>query len=173
MQRFVALDLSLRGIGFCHADSSTETLSCPLRGIERIVELRDAVLECLAEPENGRSPDLVLIEDYAFSAAAAHAHELGELGGAVKVALHEAGQPYVLVAPASLKKFATGKGNANKIAVAVAAAKVGREFGDDNQCDAWWLQQMAIYRYIGAGGSKTAYRDETLSKITWPELVTA
>lgn len=174
--KVVGLDLSLTATGLCRADGTTVTLSSKQRGMARIGELRWQVLTGLGL---GR-PDLVAIEDYAFSRGG-HAHEAGELGGVVKWMLIEEGQPYVLVGPSSLKRFATGKGNANKIEMGVAAAKLGQDFdGDDNQCDAWWLRQMALYAYdartVVEGEpplcilAPTAYRDDAVSKVAWPAL---
>lgn len=166
--KIVGLDMSLRATGFCYPDGRTETLSSKHRGMERLLDICDAVVDRLGDV--GESA-LVVIEDYAFSRGG-HAHEIGELGGIVKYALMQCAQPYVLVGPSSLKKFATGKGNANKIAMAVAAAKLGQEFSDDNQCDAWWLHTMARYRYGTADVVTSAYRDEAVSKIAWPVLAT-
>lgn len=161
----VGLDLSLRATGFCHGDGTTETLSSKLSGMARIGALWEAILRRIVI-----APDLIVIEDYAFSRGG-HAHEIGELGGVVKYGLGQMGQRYVLVGPSSLKKFATGKGNANKIEMGVAAAKLGEEFGgDDNRCDAWWLYQMGCYRYTEFMVAVTAYRDDAVSKVAWPEL---
>ena len=180
----VGLDLSLTAVGFCHMDGRTETLSSKQRGMERITDLRGQIVErifpserivdpsgLLADLRFGPTPDLVVIEDYAFSRGN-HAHEIGELGGVVKFTLTtwHWPKPYVLLGPSALKKFATGKGNADKIAMAVAAAKLGQEFADDNQCDAWWLRQMALYRYDLADAPVTAYRDEAVSKVDWPAI---
>lgn len=171
----VGLDLSLTATGYCHPDGATETLSSRLAAMARIRALADQVAQRIVFYGEGgwpvSSPALVVIEDYAFSRGG-HAHEIGELGGVVKNHLIDMGQAYLLVGPSALKKFATSKGNANKVAMAVAAAKLEQEFADDNQCDAWWLRELALYRYGDAGATapKTAYRDEVVSKITWPEL---
>lgn len=172
--KFVGLDLSLTATGLCDWAGDTHTLSSPLSGMERIRDLMDQVQRQVLHFDDvgwETAADLVVIEDYAFSRGG-HAHEAGELGGSIKNMLIDYSLPYVLVSPSAVKKFATNEGNANKIKMAVAAAKLGREFGDDNQCDAWWLHEMALYRYSQASTTapKTAYRDEVVSKITWPEL---
>lgn len=166
--KVIGLDLSLTATGYCHPDGRTETLSSKQRGMARILDICDAVVDRLGDV--GEVP-LVAIEDYAFSRGG-HAHETGELGGVIKYVLMQCAQPYVLIGPSALKKFATSKGNANKIAMAVAAAKLGQEFTDDNCCDAWWLAQMARYRFESSVVPATAYRDEAVSKVTWPTVVT-
>lgn len=163
----VGLDLSLTATGYCHPSGETETLSSKQSGMDRIRDITQQVTERLS----GNPRALVVLEDYAFSRGG-HAHEIGELGGVVKDHLIEMGQRYVLIGPSSVKKFATGKGNANKIEMGVAAAKIGQDFaGDDNRCDAWWLREMARYRYGNVTtASRTAYRDDAVSKVAWPVL---
>ena len=185
--KVIGLDMSLTATGFCHPDGSTETLSSKRRGMERIEDLAEAVVERIGDDhpawpldERTGNAHLVVIEDYAFSRGG-HAHEIGELGGVIKHTLRRIHQPYVLIGPSSLKKFATGKGNSNKTAMAVAAAKFGYEFADDNQCDAWWLRQMALYaltdrpvvngELLECVPPQSAYRDEAVGKVAWPELV--
>ena len=58
-------------------------------------------------------PDLVAIEDYAY-AAGQGAHQLGELGGLLRLTLWNYLLPFKVYAPGTIKKHATGKGNASK-----------------------------------------------------------
>ena len=48
-------------------------------------------------------------------------------------------------------------------------------FADDNQCDAWWLRQMAMDHYgllrMGTRRVSAAQR-AWLDKVKWPELDT-
>lgn len=49
-----------------------------------------------------------------------------------------------------IKKFATGKGVANKdIMIAAARERLGYTGQDDNEADALWLLQLTISRYTG------------------------
>jgi len=57
--------------------------------------------------------DHACIEDYAF-AATGRVFNIGENGGVLKHKIFEAGIDLDVIAPAALKKFATGKGNALK-----------------------------------------------------------
>lgn len=48
--------------------------------------------------------------------------------------------------PTSLKKFATGKGNATKADMRMALfQRAGIDCRDDNQVDAWWLHQIGLH----------------------------
>lgn len=68
----------------------------------------------------------------------------GMVQGVVREMLIGEGIRYGDIGPSALKKYATGKGNASKTEMALAALKRdGAEFTDDNACDAWWLWVMA------------------------------
>jgi Holliday junction resolvasome RuvABC endonuclease subunit len=141
MARKVAgLDLSMTATGVAH--TSTDDTGCthlirpPGRGDYRLVGIKDQVMAFVAGSET------VLIEGWLVRSASAPV--TGMVHGAVREALIEVGLPYGVVPPATLKKYATGRGNCDKTAMALAAYKrAGLEFQDDNQCDAWWLWVMA------------------------------
>lgn len=135
----VGLDLSLTATGYAN-DVGAGTLGAAGRkGCARLALLRDlAILEC-------RDADLVVLEGYAFAARNSHAHALGELGGVIRLALHERRVPFVDVPPASLKKYATGKGNANKgEMLAAAIRRLDYDGASDNEADALWLRAMGM-----------------------------
>lgn len=90
-------------------------------------------------------PDLVVIEDLVVRSQAAAT--LGVLHGVVRNWLWTAGVTIQLVPPATLKKFATGRGNANKDAVRDAARdRGGLPAGvTSDECDAWWLREIGLH----------------------------
>lgn len=139
------LDLSLSATGLATADG-VQTIKTPERGVRRLYVLRRQIIREVAEASV--PVDLVAVEGYSFASQHSHAHSIGELGGVVRLGLWEAGIPFVVVPPKSMKKFATGKGNASKDQVLVAAVmRFGREFDDNNQADAMWLKAMAHHHY--------------------------
>lgn len=147
----VGIDLSLTATGIAYADGTTATITtAKLNGPERLIKVRQAVKLALDVAE--WAPDLVLIEGYAY-ARPNQAHQCGELGGVVRVALHEECEEsphmgWAIVPPAKLKKFATGKGTADKTAMVVAAReRLGWEGMDDNQADALWLRALGLEMY--------------------------
>lgn len=173
----VGLDLSLTATGVATAHG-TEVLSTKLKGCERLAWVRDEIMRRLGpsidlngSPLTYVAPDtLVVIEDYAYSRAN-QAHQIGELHGVIRLALHEAGVPMALVAPTARAKYATGSGRAGKSEVLAAAIRrLGYEGHDDNEADALWLRTMALDHYgLSRITMPTAHR-EGLDKVDWPEL---
>jgi Holliday junction resolvasome RuvABC endonuclease subunit len=63
--------------------------------------------------------------------------------GVVRLALHQSGARVLTVPPATLKKYATGKGTATKADMRMALyQRVGIDLRDDNQVDAYWLHAL-------------------------------
>lgn len=141
MSLVLGLDLSLTstGVASVDADDGVNQFTWTIRprdtGVARLRMIRDRVLadvEVIA-------PDLVVIEGYAFGRVN-RAHKLGELGGVVRVALTEHGVRWVDLPPATLKKFAAGKGNADKGAVLAAAIRrLGYSGSSNDEADALFL----------------------------------
>lgn len=161
--RVLGLDLSITATGICTTGGDTYTVATRDKGDWRLMAIRHAVHQ-----ETG-AVDLAVIEDLPTHAKAAGI--TGMVHGAVRSVLLEEGVPYVLVTPATLKAYATGKGNADKTAMAIAALKrAGREFSDDNQCDAWWLRAAGLDWYGAAEFSMPQAQRDRLAKVTWPAL---
>jgi Holliday junction resolvasome RuvABC endonuclease subunit len=164
----LGLDLSLTATGVCLPDGSTHTIKTNTKhGDRRLLHIGQAIANALAP-----GADLAVVEDLPT-----HAHSAGITGmvhGVVRAALLEAGVPYVLVAPATLKKYATGAGNGDKTAMAIAALKrAGAEFADDNQCDAFWLRAAGLDRLGHPLFPLPQAQRDALDKVTWPQLAVA
>src|SRR5690606_3576769 len=87
--------------------------------------------------------DLAVIEGYAYGRHN-KAHQIGELGGIIRLTLHEENVPFIEVPPAVLKKYATGKGTAPKPDLRMELYKrSGLDVADDNAVDALWLLAVA------------------------------
>lgn len=149
----IGLDLSLTstGIALPGPDMKTVALATTKKGEERLVYLRDRILE-IARACNLNGDLRVILEGYSFASRNSHAHALGELGGVVKVALFEMGIPIAICPPTCRAKFATGKGNAGKAEVVSGiSARTGLVWtgkGAEDCCDAWALQEMGL-TYLG------------------------
>ena len=81
------------------------------------------------------------VEGYAY-AATGRVFELGEMGGVVRLLAFERDLPVSVVAPAALKRFATGHARAEKADMVDAARAEGVRVADDNQADAYFLAQI-------------------------------
>lgn len=164
----VALDLSLTSTGWAKTDIVIDGAFGTLvprkpfdRGMARLAWIRSQIIWLT------RGADLVVIEGYAFGAKGAAVFSLGELGGAIRLALYDFGIPYVDVSPSSLKMFATGKGNAPKDDVfAAAIRKLDYAGTSHDEADALWLLEMARLQY--RGGTSSFPQERALSKIAWP-----
>lgn len=174
----VGLDLSLVSTGIALADRTFTTgRSLPkdatdAERCERITYIRDVVLgECTYPHGSSPDVDLVVMEGFSFGSPQG-ATEAGGLGWTIRVALHQAGVPFAVVPPSTLKKYAAGSGAAGKDDVKLAAlSRLGLEFtgkGSGDRCDATWLRVMGL----DALGCPLVAMPEShraaLTKITWP-----
>lgn len=130
-----ACGYSDRRVVFWYAHESKHSLDSPvvhgdpLRHFDgddsvarRAARLAASFLKWFAlQPQPGFSADRspILIEDYAFNATGRVFH-IGENCGILKYRLDECSIPYECVPPTVIKKFATGKGNADKYRMTAA-----------------------------------------------------
>lgn len=138
----VAFDLSLTGTAVC-ADGHTDMLRPGKRtGHQRLAHILSHILEWTDQPDL----QFVAIEGYSYSSRATQAHKAGELGGLVRHSLWRRHIPYIDVPPSCVKKYATGRGNADKDAVIHAAIRRGGDLytGTTNdEADAFWIWALA------------------------------
>lgn len=154
----VAFDLSLTSTGVADRNG-TRRIRPTSTGPARLAEIRDAVLwECHRTadyprpaswiphcPKCAAHPDLVVIEGYSY-ASGNKAHDVGEMGGVVRLALYEAGIRYGVVSPATIKIAACGKGNASKDDVLLAAVRrLGYAGNSKDEADALWLYRLTMH----------------------------
>lgn len=119
-------------------------------------------------------PDVILIEGPGYHSASrgAYWHENAGFWWEVTLRIKRSGRPLVVITPGTLKKFATGRGNADKGDMRLAA---GRRFdldriGDD-EADALWLAAAGLERYGWPLVSLPAAQVAALDAIKdWPAL---
>jgi Holliday junction resolvasome RuvABC endonuclease subunit len=158
------VDLSLTATGVALLRSRWECVKVKTRGSQRLREIRDQLLIIL----NDAGIDFVALEGYSFGSKA-RGEWLGELGGVVRVELDEHDIAWTAIPPASVKKYATGRGNATKADMRVELLKrANLDIRDDNVVDAWWLRAMALDHF----GQPVVKMPEThrvaLEKVEWP-----
>ena len=88
--------------------------------------------------------DLAVIEGLAFMARNTSALvQLSGLSYLIRERLYDNGIPFVIVAPTTLKKFITGKGNVKKDQIMLEVFKrYDVDLTDDNLCDAFGLAMI-------------------------------
>jgi Holliday junction resolvasome RuvABC endonuclease subunit len=119
----------------------------------------------------GPRPALIAIEGPSYGSKGNALHQLAGLWWIVYDALTRARMPIVVIPPGQLKKYATGKGTADKTAMAVALQRrADIELGDDNQVDAWWLAAAALDHLGHPIVDLPKAQREALAKVAWPEM---
>jgi crossover junction endodeoxyribonuclease RuvC len=119
----LGLDPSLTSFGAATVDRAgsvtfMEAYRSKQKGMPRLMEIKvwlsDLVQSLREDRSRGNGEDLLAVmEGYSY-ASGFKAQVLGELGFAVKEVLWEAKVETLIVPPSSLKKFVSGKGNAQK-----------------------------------------------------------
>lgn len=162
---FVGLDVSWTGTGI--ASSKDGSVTIKTKASEEDADRMDKVVRAVLDW--CRDASLVVIEGYSFGSMQGR-ERMGEMTGAVKYILFKKGVPFVVVAPTQVKKYSTGKGNADKDAVlASAIRRFEFEGAGNNEADAWTLMCMAKTHYTGSPAVPETHA-EALKKVTWPEL---
>ena len=163
---FVGLDISLRHTGFVALNSDGEVLTHAVIGMsDRQRPCKTVVQRISYYAEVGniiRKAVVDLDDEVAIGVEGYSMHGAGnltiapELGGIVRLGLlgfdliHE-------VPPTSLKKFATGKGNATKdIVMKEVLRRWGFNTDDNNEADAYVLARMVRAHYVGEEGLMVA-----------------
>jgi Holliday junction resolvasome RuvABC endonuclease subunit len=132
-----------------------------LKGAPRLAAVRQALRDVLAA-----EPDIkyAALEGYAYDVGAGRVFELGEIGAVVKLVLHDAAIPFVVVPPASLKQFVADHGQAKKEQMRQAVLKKwGQDFAQDDICDAFGLAQVARSFHLNKGTTRSEL--EVLKKL--------
>jgi crossover junction endodeoxyribonuclease RuvC len=142
-----ALDLSLTGTGYAIGTCSTPgtrtigygTLSPKkLSGMPRLDWIRSQIAEVV------KGSELVVCEGYAFGRPN-QAHQLGELHGLISFWLYKHEIPELRIQPTTLKKFVTGKGNAQKDMMLMEIFdRFGHKGANNNEADAIGLLYMGL-----------------------------
>lgn len=165
--RIAGLDLALVATGWCvgtdQRQVDVETITGRGAGPARMAQVRDEVVA------RASGVDLVMLEGFAYGAQTA-AYDMGGIGWVVRVALHEASIPYAVVAPSTLKVYATGKGRgvSKNLMVAEAVRRLKFPGSSHNEADALWLCAMGL----DAKGHPLVAMPEShrraLASVRWP-----
>jgi len=117
--------------------------------VDRINDVVNRIMEWVEPncPPQRKTEVIFFIESYSYNSMQGGEY-LGELGGVLRVRLSDLGTIYE-VAPTTLKKFVTGKGNGKKIGmVAVLSRNYNVDFDTDDEYDAFGLYLLGL---VGCG----------------------
>jgi crossover junction endodeoxyribonuclease RuvC len=169
--RVIGIDLSLTGTGM--SDGATTWLIRSAGKKDDDLTTRWVRLRKVAREVCDRIPadvSLVAIEAPAFSRTNGHMHDRSGLWWLVVSALHAAAVPVVEITPSSVKKYATGRGNADKGAMVDSAARRYPDVetgANDNRVDALFIAAMALDHLTGLHIVPEAHR-VSLNAVRWP-----
>lgn len=167
----IGIDLSTTSTGICaHMDAPRCLVAGKREGMARLQWIRDAISDDIAATQ----ATVAVLEGYSMGQARGTSRPFlsGELGGVVRLMLFERGIPYVDVAPATLKLFATGKGKGRKEGVLVAAAhRLGYRGDSSDEADAMWLYALGMHLLGSPVIALPASHTRTLATaVQWPAL---
>jgi crossover junction endodeoxyribonuclease RuvC len=174
MKLYMGIDPSLTGtaISVVNEDGElqfSQVLHNKFTGPERLIYIRDIVEKVI----QNFIPVGIVIEGYAMGAKFGR-EAAGELGGVLRVLFCQMQIPYNVAAPMQLKKFITGKANAEKDHILMAVyKKFGYEFVTNDEADAYVLARIGMelnrYRYDSEPAKLTLYEREVIEAILNPQ----
>lgn len=124
---------------------------------ERLIKIKDRMMEFLASHNISSNDDVIYIEDLAYSKHSASATKLAGLHYFLRVHLYETDFQFKIIKPTTLKKFVLGKknkkGTKKQQMLLHIYKRWSQEFNNDNMADAFALAQYARYEH-GFGDDK-------------------
>lgn len=152
----VGIDQSLTGFAFTalQVDNSSKyhtwVYKSPYFGVERLIDIRQFLFDHLDYVSEKHEIQKVAMEGTVLASHSALV--LGELSALVKTTIYDYFDDDTrfptLVPPMTLKKYASGKGNAKKQEMLLQMYKRwGVEFNDDNAADSYALARLAAGIY--------------------------
>jgi len=167
----IGIDLSLTGTGLIYINKKgdyTEKLirskppkvKTPTTEIIRIIGIRNEIVDSIII----KKVEIAAIEGISYmSRNSTSTAQLSGLNYMVREMLINNNIPFVIVAPTSLKKFVTGKGNCGKDIMMLETYKRWEvSITNDNICDAFGLAKISG-ALIGEGGKLTKKQEEVIN----------
>ncbi len=170
----IGIDPSLTSTGIVSVNEfgiilTSEAVKSKLFGVKRLSDIKEQMIPKVRYDADEGEETMVFIEGYSYGSLN-NREILGELGGMIRLMLFEQEIPFIDVAPTSLKKFVTGKGNADKIAMALGIQKTwGKDFETTDQADAFALCQLGL-AYMELIPDPPVFRQEVIAGMKAPKV---
>lgn len=170
MSNVLGFDPSLTSSGFSYYTAEGQLVTGrirpkKLRGLERLDYIADTFTKLLdGLVIQHRCSPLLVYEGYAMGLRGTPGRffDMGELGGVLKLIAYQKRVDVLLVPPSNLKKFATGKGDADKpMVMAAVAENWGASFKYNDEADAFALMRMGM-AYMSRRPPRESYRRDAL-----------
>jgi len=168
----IGIDPSLTSTGICVMNEQgviveSVAIQPDNKGPERLALFRGS-FRLITSKYHGQNAN-AFIEGYAFGANNQR-EALGELGGVMRLSLYDDGIGMVIIPPTVVKQYITGKGTADKIAMAIAVLKqYGHDFPTTDQTDAFALAEIGR-AYYGMVPGLTKFREEIIDGMKNPKV---
>lgn len=161
----LALDLSLTGTGVATA-SGVSTIKTKLKDEERIFYIAEQLINYIPGDLS-----LVIVEGLAYGTQTGKAMERAGLWWFLKLLFYGQGMPVAVCPPTVLKRYACGKGNADKATVMLEVAKRYDMFkiSNDNEADSVALYALAMDKLGTPLVEVPKTHRDALDKVQWPE----
>lgn len=169
----LGLDLSLTATGVAgnagHGWADVIKPPAHLRGHQRLAHIQAEITDLYLT-----RVDLVVVEGPSYGSVTGSFHERAGLWWLITHHLWARGTPVAVMPPASLKKWATGKGNASKDLVLLETVRRYPWFqGDNNAADALCLAAAGAHQLGVPMATLPATHTAALAAVQWPERVAA
>jgi crossover junction endodeoxyribonuclease RuvC len=146
----LSIDQSLTASGFAVSKEGNIFKSGEIKvkseGPKRLSEIREEIRKLIQENDI----ELVTMEDYTYlmNGGGGRVFGLGELGGMIKLLCYDLKIPMKIYNASSIKKWATGKGNAKKdLMIKAVFKKWDFDVDSDNIADAYAQNRLAYAHY--------------------------
>ena len=159
IEYYIGIDLSLRGTGITVLENSWTVegyvqLLPELKIYDQILVKTDVkdrieerylqVIDKLKFVKNIMHCKGIYIEGLSYGSRGMRMLELAGLHYIIRTYLHRRNTEFTIVPPATLKKWTTGSGRADKkLMMETALERWGEKFKNDNLCDSYCLARMA------------------------------
>lgn len=167
--RILGLDLSLRSTGYVLLDEEQVVWrglvgSETLREADRLAMFDSWIRGAIQDHELAMA--YAAIEGYSYASHKTNLPQLGELGGVIKLALHDHGIETRVISPGTWKKVLCGNGGLDKKDAAVEIYKrYGVEFPRSQDIlDAWAVAMCCRRQLLGLDKPEPKVRKRTAPK---------